>query len=116
MKDSAKDILKRHMEEGFVLSKGAARSLTSRESSARRLNEIIQDDKSKYSYFMAEPQNKDSAPYKVFFKSIGRLVKVEKTLNSTFILVGKANMFFNVRSREFNSRKSALASIKSCTL
>ena len=113
-KTTIKEQIKNHMELGYGLSQGSANTITRSQSAARAMRSIMQFEGSKYVYFMAEPQNKDRSPYKVFFKNIDRLIKIEKTPNSTFILVGKLNKFMKTRSREFNSRKSALNAIKSC--
>lgn len=111
---STKKMLRKHMEEGFGLCKGTAIHLSSQQSGGRRLNEIIQDDSAKYVFFMAQPQ-RGGAPYKVFFRNLKRLIKIEKDSElGTFKLVGNLGYWNKVRSREYISRKSALNAIKSC--
>lgn len=110
---TTKEILKDHMNNGFGVCKGSAAIISGRQSGGRRLQEIMQSEGSKYCFIMAEPK-RGGAPYKVFFQIIKRLLKIEKTEKETFVITGRTNRFLQVRSREFNSRKSAQNAIKSC--
>jgi hypothetical protein len=116
MKLPTKKQIDTHLKAGFCICHGHAIRITKRQSAGRRLRELIEDDKENHFYFMAKPNDKNGAPYKVFFKK-GAKSKIYpiKTPKENWQLMGYISSRKIAKSKEFKTLKECLNYIKCCT-